>query len=193
MIDHPLDVDLLIFDADGTLRECTVPGQPCPNQPGEWRLKANVETTLQNYPLRFWHPDEPEGTVELALASNQAGVDLGYLSYAMAGQLLWQTLSEALGVPWEKLDMSASPAWHQRTLSGSRLGLSVHWCASHPDVMDMRRKPNPGMLWMAMIEHQVLPVRTLMVGDRPEDELAAEQANVPFMWANDFFGWEETS
>jgi len=33
---------LVIFDADGTLRRCTVPGQPCPNTPNDltlWKVR----------------------------------------------------------------------------------------------------------------------------------------------------------
>lgn len=175
-MNHPIDVDLLIFDVDGTLRECTVAGQPCPNKPGEWRLKPNVQAVLQNYALRYWQLQEPRGTVQLALVSNQAGVALGFFSATMAGLLLLDTLREALQLS------------RYCPLLTPGLGLSVRWCATHPKQPDMRRKPNPGMLWEAMLEHGVLPDRTLMVGDRPEDAVAAEQANVPFMWADTFFG-----
>ena len=46
-------------------------------------------------------------------------------------------------------------------------------CATHPQKPDMRRKSGPGTLWEALLAHQVLPDRTLMVGDRAEDALAA--------------------
>ena len=200
MIKHPIDVDLLIFDVNGILCEFTVVGQPCPEQLGERRLRPNVQTVLQNYPLRYWHPEESNGTVELALVSNQTGVEQGYLTYAMGGQLLWQTLAEALwqtlaealSEPWQNLRAILNDQGQIRAMNAHHLGLSVRWCATHPDLADMRRQPNPGMLWEAMMEHGILPDRTLMVGDRPDDAMAAKRANVPFMWASKFFSWEGT-
>ena len=50
-----------------------------------------------------------------------------------------------------------------------------------------RRKPGPGML-LEIIEQSGEAKRdTLMVGDRPEDEQAARNAGVNFMWADAFF------
>ncbi len=190
MTNHPLDVDLLIFDADGTLRECTVPGQPCPNQPGQWRLRPGVQAVLESYPLRCWQ-QELEQTVALAIVSNQAGVALGYLHPSMPGRLLWETLGASLGMMLRVPDRMLNDPLRSQSGCLDDLGVSVRWCPSHPDVVDMRRKPNPAMLWEALTEHSVLPERALMIGDRPEDELAAQRANVPFMWAAEFFGWEE--
>jgi len=53
------------------------------------------------------------------------------------------------------------------------------------------RKPAPGMLLQAMTEAGVAPDDTLFVGDMESDRLAAEAAGVRFMWARDFFGWED--
>ena len=50
------------------------------------------------------------------------------------------------------------------------------------------RKPEPGMLQHAIQLFQVELEETLFVGDRPEDEQAAKNANVDFMWAYEFFG-----
>ena len=50
------------------------------------------------------------------------------------------------------------------------------------------RNPGPGMLTAAMNDQDILPVNTLMVGDRPEDEEAAAAAGVSFLWAYEFFG-----
>lgn len=38
---------LIIFDADGTLRRCTVPGQPCPNKDGEWELMRDGDVAAR--------------------------------------------------------------------------------------------------------------------------------------------------
>ena len=54
-----------------------------------------------------------------------------------------------------------------------------------------RRKPSPGMLLEAMDHFRVSPEHTLMVGDRSEDERAAQAASCSFVWAWEYFGDEE--
>jgi HAD superfamily hydrolase (TIGR01662 family) len=51
-----------------------------------------------------------------------------------------------------------------------------------------RRKPGPGMLLDAMLHFNVPKERTVMVGDRHEDEDAAKAAGVDFVPAWKFFG-----
>lgn len=69
-------------------------------------------------------------------------------------------------------------------------------CYSHPkatiakyaDNADLfNRKPEPGMIFRAMLAERVTVKDTLMVGDRPEDEQAARNAGVDFMSADEFF------
>jgi len=48
------------------------------------------------------------------------------------------------------------------------------------------RKPRAGMLQLAMVRHKHSPQNSLYVGDRPEDEQAAQGAGVPFQWAWDW-------
>ncbi len=52
------------------------------------------------------------------------------------------------------------------------------------------RKPKPGMLLDHLAEHAVSPANAIYIGDRPEDEGAAQAAGCDFMWAWDFFGDE---
>jgi len=164
---HPLPYDALFFDADGTLRECTVPGQPCPNKTGEWRLKENVRETLALYD---WDK------VGLSVISNQGGVGLGYLTEVMAYQLIADMVIEATGrFPRE---------------------LSLFICTHAPAEECECRKPKPKMLLDAeMFWHSrgVLhaPHTCLYVGDWKTDQEAAEAADIDFMWAKDFFGWAE--
>lgn len=58
------------------------------------------------------------------------------------------------------------------------------------------RKPDYGML--AMCEYECFNAglvvdwdKSLMVGDRPEDEQCAKNANISFQWAHHFFGREK--
>ena len=49
------------------------------------------------------------------------------------------------------------------------------------------RKPGPGMIRQASKDCGVAGEAVLMVGDRPEDQAAAQNAGVAFMWADVFF------
>ena len=58
------------------------------------------------------------------------------------------------------------------------------------------RKPGYGMLVLAELRARETGViidwpRSLMVGDRPEDQACAVGAGVPFRWAANFFGWSD--
>lgn len=57
---------------------------------------------------------------------------------------------------------------------------SVEWQKSS-------RKPAPGMLLRIMNHYDMLGEQTLMVGDREEDEGAAQRAGCHFMYTSDFF------
>lgn len=153
---------LIIFDADGTLRWRTVEGQPCPNAPGEWKLMPNVKEVLAGM----------EDGIAYGIASNQAGVAYGYLNKKVAYRLLVDMFREAFGV-WPSLG-------------------TIKLCPHPPDAVGCKcRKPKPQMLLMLMRRWQVRPSETLFVGDMESDQLAAENAGCDFMWAREFFGWQE--
>jgi D-glycero-D-manno-heptose 1,7-bisphosphate phosphatase len=79
---------IYIFDADGTLRASTVPGQPCPNRADEWKLLPNVKKTLKKIDWSKNH---------IGIASNQGGIALGYLDLDTAYQLCCDMVVEATG------------------------------------------------------------------------------------------------
>lgn len=56
---------------------------------------------------------------------------------------------------------------------------------------DFDRKPNPGLILKAMVECQVGPRRTIMIGDSDSDGLAAEDAGCAFALADEFFAEKE--
>ncbi len=156
---------LIIFDADGTLRRCTVPGQVCPNSDDQWELLPGVKKKLAEF---SWGSPE-EGKTALGIASNQAGIAKGYLTEEAAGRMIRQTVAEAAGfTPVEG---------------------SVQICP-HPSRGDCEcRKPGPLMLRRLMKFWGVGPDDTLFVGDMESDRLAAENAGCDFAWARDFFRW----
>lgn len=70
------------------------------------------------------------------------------------------------------------------------------WCPTPVNILDIDRfpqwkkewrKPNLGMLREAMNHYNVLPSETLMIGNGDEDELAAYNASVDFVWDTKFF------
>ena len=150
---------LIIFDADGTLRRCTVEGQPCPNAPSQWELIPGVKEgiALLNQNTQF------------AIVSNQAGVALGYLSKNMAQRLLDDMVEEAFG------GIEAV------------LKVNVFFCPHAPDAECDCRKPKPRLLEKCMNMALVGADETLYVGDMESDRQAAENVKCSFMWAHDFF------
>jgi histidinol-phosphate phosphatase family protein len=156
---------LVVFDADDTLRQTTVPDKPCPHSPDEWTLKPGVEDLLRSVP---W--GEPSGP-RVGVASNQDHVAYGLLSLEMAQRLLRDLAVAATG------NMPAQEA--------------LQLCPHPRDAGCECRKPQPGMLLNIMEHYGVGPEDTLFVGNAEEDREAAARAGVTFMWAADLFGTVE--
>jgi len=159
-----MDYRLIIFDADGTLRYCTVEGQPCPNRAGEWKLYPDVIETLARY--NWSHPGDESG-VGYGIASNQGGVGVGYFSESTAVALLEDTFTKAFGF---------SPA-----------GETIEICPHVPHSGCGCRKPEPEMLERLMKLYGTSPDKVLFVGDRDADRKAAQNAGCSFQWAGEFF------
>lgn len=156
-------IRLFIFDADGTLRWTTVPGQKYPLAAHEWRLMPGVARKLAAIP---WAEHGPW----LAIASNQNGVARGELDEATARGLMHDMLTGVLGeIP-------------PRTRIELCLCDEVLGCAC--------RKPAPGLLLRLITHFGVTPEETLFVGDLALDQEAAQRARVRFAWAHEFFGAE---
>ncbi len=156
---------LILFDADGTLRRCTVEGQPCPNKEGEWELLPGVKEKLAEFNWGSPHA----GDTAFAIISNQAGVGLGYMTEEAAYRLLQDLIKEAFGVHPSSTSIQMRP--------------------HRPDGGCRCRKPSPTMLLVQIAAWDVRPSETLYVGDMESDRQAAEAAGCAFMWAKDFFGW----
>ncbi len=154
-----MDYKLIIFDADGTL--CTT------------KSGATFRKTADDWQ---WLPGRLEKLAELrnqgvkiGIATNQGGVAFGYLDPHEIRQELYK-----MG----RLIHAAA----------------IEMCFSHPNAtIDLwrengsRRKPGTDMLLAIIKDSGESKQDTLMVGDRPEDEQAAKNAGVSFMWADAFF------
>jgi D-glycero-D-manno-heptose 1,7-bisphosphate phosphatase len=158
---------LWIFDADGTLRRTTVPGQPCPRAQHEWVLLPGVRDLLQA--VRWDGPGEPR----LGIASNQDQVGAGLIPATMARQLLRELARSAAGVDLPE------PA--------------IQLCPHALGVACQCRKPRPGMLQRIMGYYGIGPGATVFVGDNESDRAAARAAAVAFIEARDLFGWSQSA
>ncbi len=159
----PPHIKLIIFDVDGTL-VTTKSGATFRKTADDWQwLPGRVERL---------HQLANQG-IKLAIATNQGGVAFGYLDYHEMRHELRHMADEG------RIDFTAI-------------------CFTHPDAKieayhkdSDRRKPGPGMLLDAMGALKIEQIHTLMVGDRPEDEQAAQAAGAAFMWSDKFFGDKE--
>lgn len=152
-------IKLVIFDVDGTL-VTTKSGATFRKTADDW----------QWIPGRLEQCQDIAQRVNIALASNQGGVAFGHLVEDAINWELAKTANEiAAYVP--------------------HFYCCNHPTASHPEYRkdDTRRKPGPGMILEAQEHFKIGTIHTLMVGDRPEDEQAAQNAGVAFMWADEFF------
>lgn len=173
-IDHPLQgKKLLIFDVDGTLRDCTVPNQPCPNNPDEWAIAPFVVDTLKLYK---WSMTQ----CQLALVTNQGGIQGGYITDATCQELL-RLLMYHLALQVQL------PADVQRMMQKF-----IQYCPHIPERGCYCRKPSPYMLLNCV--KGFFPVIAMLklsdvvyVGNMESDKECAGNAGIDFIWAKDFF------
>lgn len=154
---------LLILDVDGTL-VITQSGATFRKTADDWQwLPGRVEKLKE---LR-------EQGVKIALATNQAGVAFPWSRFTEAEMqaeieaVAREIGAEYIGVCYSTPNEKALPAYRNAN--------------------DAKRKPGPGMLLEAMRYYGVSPKEALMVGDREEDEQAAQNCGVGFMLAEKFF------
>jgi histidinol phosphatase-like enzyme len=204
---------LYIFDVDGTLIEGFIVTEACPscNRTGvvyRVRARKRVEDKCPRCKGKgfvFSKEHLPYDDVEVlpkrrdkirelaenpdakfAIATNQAGPQLGFQTFAQVYAKMGRVLAEF-------------EHFHGRPVS-------VHMSMSHEKAKDPeartpealhRRKPNPGMLEDAMAAHfdragaadwrKWSRANTCFVGDLATDGLAAERAGVAFYFADEFF------
>lgn len=111
----------------------------------------------------------------IAIASNQGGIAFGYNSEGDFKEKLLKSL-RVLKLP---RDTPYKVCYHHPKASIEKYR-DADGCA--------RRKPSGLMIKELMQELGYSADQTMYVGDRPEDDKAAEHAEVAFMWERDFFG-----
>jgi D-glycero-D-manno-heptose 1,7-bisphosphate phosphatase len=156
---------LLLLDLDGTVRE-PLDGHKFIRRPRDQRIIAQANGAIAYYQLQGW---------EIVGITNQAGVAAGKKS-------LRSCISE------QEYTLTLLPALSEIYFCPDFEGKKCY-CVARDKVHDYSqdsgsgtfRKPNPGMLNLAIQRHQ--PDTTLMVGDRPEDRAAADAAGIRFVQA----------
>jgi len=159
--DATQSVRLLFLDRDGTLNK-TLNGRP-PNAPGEVELLPNTNQVLARWVTEGWRP---------VVITNQGGVASGYMSEAQA-HAVQEAVISALQVAVEVSFLCPHMA-----------GASV----AKYDLDCPNRKPRPGFILAALDQFGARPQDCLFVGDSITDQQAAEAVDVPFQWADQFFG-----
>lgn len=152
---------LVIFDADGTLRRTTVPGQPCPHSNREWELLPGVREWLTAI-------DWNRAGLGVGVASNQDHVGYGLVQHHVADRLLRDMILAATG--------------------GAVRDPEIRFCPHRLEEPCDCRKPAPGMLLDIMHARGVEAGDTLFIGDADVDRAAARAAGIRFSWAADLFG-----
>jgi D-glycero-D-manno-heptose 1,7-bisphosphate phosphatase len=169
---------LLLLDRDGTITQNKARPGDYINSPDEIELMPGVFELLQQYVEDDW---------QMAMLSNQGGVEKGYIS----------------------LDKCVEGFKHTMALTGNRITTAWFCPASYGtgnDGVGIRiehiapndyawtrcqafrthgyRKPHPGMAFAAVDWFKIQQGDiVLYVGDRPEDETMAQNAGIAFMAA----------
>lgn len=182
--DIPLiNIEHVLFDLDGTLISSYMDS---PDRDFHtWQLlPGRLETLAQ---LRRFG-------ISVSLITNQAGVAFGHIT---PGDVTTKLIlvAQALGFAHMEIYDGGEMRYHGASRNTGGL-LRAHVAYEHPkataakyresDPILSRRKPSPRMLVEALFG--LNPGRAVMVGDRVEDEAAAKNAGVRFVWADQFFG-----
>ncbi len=146
---------LVIFDADGTLRVCTIEGQEYPIEHNQWIAMPNVINEVSKYDWNEKH---------FGVATNQPGISLNICSEQMCVALIEEMVKKAFG------QLPPSEA--------------LQFCPHHVDGGCECRKPQPGMLNRIMEFYQTEASDTIFVGDSDRDEGAARNACCDFVWVH---------
>ena len=147
--------DLVIFDADDTIRECP-DGREYPVNDDQWQIIPNMQKEIALYDWK---------AKRFGIASNQAPVHFEELTEAKCRSLLENMVREVFGF--------MPPVG------------AIQYCPHNPKGGCECRKPEPGMLQRIMKFYNIECSKTLFVGDSKVDQGAANKAGCDFMWAQE--------
>lgn len=175
---------LLLLDLDGTLRE-TRSGAKFINDPYDQKLIEGVAQKLKSYAQ----------THSIIGISNQGGVQAGYKS--LENCILEQRYTLELCPEMACIYFCPDDGQKCYIVSLHKVYVEDWSSATNTNPWGCFRKPQPGMLNKAILDiarywptaprtsSQIAKLEEILyVGDRPEDELAAMNAQVSFIWAD---------
>jgi D-glycero-D-manno-heptose 1,7-bisphosphate phosphatase len=162
-------MSLLLVDLDGTIRQ-SLSGQRYFQHPQDQQAIEGADVALHAY------------TDEWIIVgiTNQGGVAAGYKTIQRCIEEqqytleLFPQLKEIYFCP----DFEGKKCFRV-TLHNVHNHSKTKWSGNY-------RKPSAGMLNLAMVRHKHSPQNTWYVGDRPEDETAAQRAGIKFQWAENW-------
>ncbi|MBW4422644.1 MAG: HAD-IIIA family hydrolase [Myxacorys californica WJT36-NPBG1] len=169
-------MSLLMIDLDGTLRE-PLSGQRYFQNAQDQQMIAGADLALRAY---------QDGWIIVGI-TNQGGVAAGHKTMQRCIEEQQYTLQL---VPQLK-EIYFCPDFDGRKC----FRVTRHNAYNHSQTQWFKqyRKPQPGMLKLAMVRHNHPPEDCLYIGDRPEDEEAARRAGVAFEWAEDWITRHQTT
>lgn len=161
---------------------------------GEWAKVLEVETTIR-YTRLF--TDTGLHTISGLFDARYKSIDDACDEMEFAMKLIepylhYETLSQFRGIFCPDMDGKAAHVIQARSPQGEyRRSIALEYPDWPPSEVGSYRKPAPGMLidaeqWLRWSNIKV--TERLMVGDRAEDQAAAEAAGFSFAWAVDYFG-----
>jgi D-glycero-D-manno-heptose 1,7-bisphosphate phosphatase len=174
---------LLLLDKDGTL-VAPASGAKFTNRPWDQVALPGAKEEIARYVADGYKP---------VIVSNQGGVESGHKSLESAvfemqfALELFPDIIEAYFCP----DFEGVFCW--RVWGDCAEDKRIEYTPNSWDVIDLAieqqfRKPSPGMLRLAIALRAGDVDKCLMVGDRPEDQAAAQSAGVAFLdaevWRN---------
>ena len=168
---------LLVLDKDGTLTR-PKSGNTFVQHPEDQELIEGVAEAIQRYIADGW---------TIAIASNQGGVAAGYKSLGDAIAEVRYAM-KLIGIQYHGLlcpDFNGDECYIVSDFSAPPL----HKVEHYKSLVGSFRKPQGGMLtalWRHFSTHESEITASLMIGDRPEDQGAAQAAGFDFMWAEDW-------
>lgn len=160
-------VPVLYCDIDGTIRHGKDELGRFVNTAEDVKVFDGVGLLLWAYKRLGWR---------IVGISNQGGIALGHMTMADCRKAMAETHKQT-GYAFDKL------AWCSHHPNASNPEMAVCWC----------RKPKSGLVIEAAMRvadtnpDEIYPPHLgLFIGDRPEDELCAENAGLRFMWAHEW-------
>lgn len=163
---------LLLLDCDGTIRE-PLSGAKFISHPRDQKIIPGADKAISHYYSKGW---------SIVGITNQGGVAAGFKSLedAIAEQEYTLELFPEIGFIYFCPDFEGNHCWEVSKTSFASFPADF----AGKEFIGKFRKPNPGMLEVAIMMARALKPECLYVGDRPEDEQAATAAGIRFQWAD---------